>query len=815
MRFSIFQQKILALILVAAIVAPAGLLTQPKKAEAACGLDGGGGGGGTPETNPNIQGPVDTSGMIQTMRQTKPRLAIQRLTEDIPLAVSISNNIFKSGGGVSTLPQTSFDANAFTTGGHLAEGLPVIDPVLIALQQLAKAIQTIQCVASSITSSMTQSLVTKEFVLDPIAYALANIIIADMLKDIKRWAVTGFKGDPVFLTDPGKYFKNLADDMLGTFLNDLAGTNLCNLRWKPLINIALEIDLGYRQRAQCSFSSIQGTFEQFANDFSKGGWSSWIQLTTRPQNNPYGAYLLAADEVRRRIGTMPSGILPLKTLELSWGKGILSMTKCRVGANADGDCVDEGGNVDPFDTKITTPGNIIEDAINRADALPNERIVAADEINETIAAVMYGLLVRTFRDDNGYAGADWSNLSSQVNTSGSLASTRQSLMSFIDQFAASEAEYKRHKEESLAIIRGGESALSTLVACYNDQLNLNHQYQNEIWGRMTVIETVTNPFSGVSSTTIAAKIQDTLGIIAQQITPRITGFQNAIVSSNGFIADIGQIRASAANATDITAINNANTLFSGARARWHNEIAAAEAQNEVDSTRRAIDPVVTQANTDLAECRATRQTMERFISLHSLIPISTIPGVVHIRATIDGSPVTAATPFVISFAAPTLNNPNFTTNANANYPDSALGNYTVGYVSGAPAGVAFRSVTAAATQTLIGGHAITFTFNFTTSSYVAPVTGSLNIRATLNGVSWSGPLRVSYIAPAAAGTSDNNFSITTPFVTQTPIGSYTINYAGGGPAGATLADLNGAHAAVTQTLTTGSTLTYTFNFITP
>lgn len=830
MRLSTFQQKIFAALLIVAVIAPAGLLTQPKKVEAACGLGGGGGGGGD-------GGGYDPGSDSEGMLPTKPRLAIQSITKATPLVVSISNNIFKSG-GVSTLPEINFDANAFTTGGHLAEGLPVIDPVLIALQYLAKAIQVIQCVAGNITSAMTKSLVTKEFVLDPIAYAIVNQIIADMLNDIQRWAVTGFKGDPVFLTDPEKYFRGLADDVLGVFLNDIAGTNLCNIRWQPLIRMALDINLGYRQRAQCTFSSIAGTFDQFVNDFSKGGWDAWIQLTTRPQNNPYGAYLIAANEAAKRIGTIPQGALPLKTLELSWGKGIISMTKCAYGqidqndvegfenninvAQIDrsviGTCRGADGNPDPTATTIVTPGNMIEDAINGANRLPGERIVAADEINETIAAVIYGLLVRTFdvnQSPNGYAGADWSNLSSQANTSGSLSSIRNNIMAFVARFISSEGGYKRHKEESLAIVRGGESALNTLAACYNDQIRLNEQYQNEIWGRMNVSQTTNNPFSSFSSSATAAKIQDTLGIIAQQITPRVTGFQNAITSSAGFISEINQVQASVNSAATVSSINDINTLFSRMSAHWHGDIAAAEAQNEVDSTRRTIDPIVTQANTDLAECRATRQSMEQFIRLHSMVPISTIPGVVHIRATVDGNPVTTATPLVISFAAPTSNNPNFTTTANANYPDSALGSYTVGYVSGAPEGVTFRSVTAAPTQILIGGSEITFTFNFTTSSYTAPVSGGLNIRATLNGVAWSGALRVNYVAPASAGTSNNNFSVTTPFTAQTPIGNYTINYVGGGPSGATLADLNGAHAAVTQTLTAGGVVTYTFNFRTP
>lgn len=746
--FSSIQKKIIAALLVVTIIAPAGLFLLPSQAEAGCDIGGGGGGeggssgGSSGGGTPTPSGPAPGGGAF-IMSPTPARFVIKRVTTETPLSFGGSFDTPKGArindflvGASSALKNASpiFDYHAPTVKGDLAEGMPVIDAVLAALQQIGNAISKITSLASCLTSLATDSLKYKELVLDPIAWGLANQIIADMLNDVQRWAVSGFKGNPVFLQNPKKYFEGLADDALGQFLNTLGGVNFCG-PWGPNIRLALDINLGYRQRAQCSFSGIVAGFNAFSNNFSNGGWSAFLQLTTMTQNNPYGAYLLASDEAARRIGTMPQGVLGRKTLELSWGKGVISMTKCRVSADTNGDCIDEAGNVDPSDTVVTTPGNIIENSINSALDMPNQRIVAADEINETLSALLYGLVTKAFSSNQGFAGANsaWVPRSPYgFAASGSFESVKAALLDFIISFVDSESNYKRQKESSFSIVKEGGTALQNLALCYQDEINLNNQYESEILrtglnpanqaytlGVGNVYIQPTNyPFSGFSVSTAETKKQNAIDITSQNITPRLSSFQNAITSSAVFITEIGNMMARTTAATTLDEVNNLNTLFSSARGRWHNEINAAQAQNEVDDTRRAISPITTQANTDLAACSVARQSMEAFLRVYGLTPISTTPGKVHIRATINGNPVTAtteSTQFVIGFTAPTpsLNNPNFTTNASSTYSNSPIGSYTVGYVSGAPAGVSFQNITPAATQILNGGGDITFTFNFT------------------------------------------------------------------------------------------------------
>lgn len=716
MRLSLLQQKILAVTLVVAIVAPFGLFTQPKKALAECSLGGGGGGGGG-------AGMESYPGGV--MLPTPSRFSIKLLSETAPLAVSAPSDIFKSAAGMSALTQTNFDARALESGAPLAFGdaSAALQAIQIGIETATKAIGCITSIASSLTSQLTNSLVTKEFLLDGIAYALVNQIIADMLNDIQKWAVTGFKGNPVFLTNPEKYFRGLADDVLGTFLNEVAGTNLCSVKWNKLISVALDINLGYRQRAQCTFSDIGVNFDQFMNDFSKGGWGAWIELTTRQQNNPYGAYLLAADAAASRIGTVPQGILGKKLLELQWGKGIISPTICTYGSkipNGESEevCLDANGNFDNSQTTITTPGNIIESAINDTLGLTNKRIAAADEINETLVAVMYGLLVKTFSSEKGFAGADWGNLSAQVGQA--PAQTKEALAAFINKFVASEAKYKAQKESSLYMANGARGFLNGIAACYSSQIALNAQYQAGVSSGQIplLLPTITNPFANFSSTTAAASKQSIFDLITQQIAPRIKRFQDNVNSSAQFSAEMTSMLAETKAVTTSAGLSALSKSFSEKSARWHNEIAAADAENEVADTKKFIDENVatTARNAEAAECGATRQKMKDFLIQFDITPV-TVPGTLRFRATLNGLAVTTAMPLAVDITSPDKKTTkNFQTNTQADYVNNnPIGDYRVALSAGNTlgTGTSFKDITPATTQSLTEGGEITFTFNFT------------------------------------------------------------------------------------------------------
>lgn len=107
-------------------------------------------------------------------------------------------------------------------------------------------------------------------------------------KNITAWG----QGKDAFTTDFS--FSDVIDVAGGTFLNELTGINLCG-DWGAKIKISLATISTFKTGAVCTFSKIGQNYEDFMNDFNKGGWKGWIELT-KNSNNPYTIYLDAWGE---------------------------------------------------------------------------------------------------------------------------------------------------------------------------------------------------------------------------------------------------------------------------------------------------------------------------------------------------------------------------------------------------------------------------------------------------------------------------------------------------------------------------------------
>jgi hypothetical protein len=209
---------------------------------------------------------------------------------------------------------------------------------------------------------------------DQIGWCLVNSMIESITISTVQWINNGFEGNPVFVEDPAAYFSNLADVQAGIFLNELSGGFLCG----PIQNI-VRINLAttynnnispYGDRAQCSFSAVSGSLEQFmaGETFS---WNDWFSYTQVPQNNPMGATIYGQIELDRRI----ANFLGLEQTQLDWSGGFFSIKDKETG-------------------QITSPGAVIESQINQRLFSGQRRLEIADEFNEVVNALV-NQLIRT------------------------------------------------------------------------------------------------------------------------------------------------------------------------------------------------------------------------------------------------------------------------------------------------------------------------------------------------------------------------------------------------------------------------------------
>jgi len=175
-------------------------------------------------------------------------------------------------------------------------------------------------------------------------------------------------------------------------------------------------------------------------------------------------------------------------------------------------------------------------------------------------------------------------------------------------------------------------------------------------------------------------------------------------------------------------------------------------------------------------------------------------GNVVVNATLNGSPWSGVVSYMLS--GPFQSNDNQVPRTYNNVP---VGNYTLTYMGGGPAGAALTSITPAPTQSLTGGRTIGFNLNFTAQ----PSTGSITINAMVDGQPWmtqpgSGP--ISYTVTGPASDSGNNIPGT---FSGMPSGLYTLSYNSGGPIGATL---TGISPSPTQNLAPGGSIQYVLQF---
>lgn len=207
---------------------------------------------------------------------------------------------------------------------------------------------------------------------DQLGWCMVNSTIEAIGAATVNWINTGFQGNPAFVDNPEQFFTDVADRQAGLFLNELSSGFLCSpiqdIVWVNLASGYNRSISPYGDRAQCSFTGISGSLEQFMSGESFG-WDDWISYTQDSNNNPFGATINSQIELDSRIANS----LGMQSTILQWGGGFLSST-------------------DPETGKITSPGSVIEGQINERLFSGQRRLEIADEFDEVIGALVDQLI---------------------------------------------------------------------------------------------------------------------------------------------------------------------------------------------------------------------------------------------------------------------------------------------------------------------------------------------------------------------------------------------------------------------------------------
>lgn len=231
---------------------------------------------------------------------------------------------------------------------------------------------------NAVTAASSKSLSLKEWFFD-IGLKLAVQSIMDrMVAETIRWANGGFDGNPAFVSNPAGYFKNIADGVAGQLIFNNPNFRFMCSPFRARVQLALK--RAYVQpygRFQCTLTGIARNFDGFMNDFSQGGWDSFIQISQNSNNNPIGLYNSWQNQLISNVDQK----LQEKQQRLNWGEGFLSFEECDgLGKDLSGACIGK--------STIKTPGSVIESQLNQTLNIGNQGLVAADEINEMLGAIL-------------------------------------------------------------------------------------------------------------------------------------------------------------------------------------------------------------------------------------------------------------------------------------------------------------------------------------------------------------------------------------------------------------------------------------------
>ncbi len=219
------------------------------------------------------------------------------------------------------------------------------------------------------------------------AKLVGKMLLRAITQSVVQWIKTGFQGSPLFITNFDQYLLDAADQATGAFFKQYFSPQVYNFICSPFkaqLTLALQSAAYQQQKFSCTLSSVFQNAQNFATNINNGSWDNWIRVTTNPQNNFYGSYLLQMENL---YGMQANAQNRAKTESL-FNNGFLSMKKC-VEWYADewtGPGKDGKGTCTRYEN--TSPGKWISDQLSSATGIDFTELALADELNEIIQALI-------------------------------------------------------------------------------------------------------------------------------------------------------------------------------------------------------------------------------------------------------------------------------------------------------------------------------------------------------------------------------------------------------------------------------------------
>ena len=163
---------------------------------------------------------------------------------------------------------------------------------------------------------------------------IARRMLADLTASTVGWINTEHFGQPLFLTNPESFFKDIAKGQIKNFI-DRIGYDPNRFPFGR--QYALQVLDSYRRQFEdnASYSlSVATTVPDLAyqrayrENFNVGGWNGFLLNTQYPQNNPIGFSFIATEVLGRNLAGTTQSVADSVRSTLQQGQGFLSPQVC-------------------------------------------------------------------------------------------------------------------------------------------------------------------------------------------------------------------------------------------------------------------------------------------------------------------------------------------------------------------------------------------------------------------------------------------------------------------------------------------------------
>ncbi len=284
----------------------------------------------------------------------------------------------------------------------------------------------------------TAAITNVQTCLNALGKAAAQLVLKEITAETVNWINSGFKGQPLFVKNPGSFFKSIADEEIGKFSVTISDSTKYPFGKDFLKSYLLAAKAGFAGNAQYSLDKVlaqgNGGVDVHASlkfvdggDFTQGGWTGWEALTQSPQNNPIGFGLLAGDQLGFQLSGTVQSPADVVHSQLNQSLGFLTPSVCvdprnyedpskdtsftlsSATAQASQDYSTSTDSYDPTQAakdwlakhvckrwETTTPGGVIANQISATLNVPKDSLINANDLNSDIQAIMDALLNQLF-----------------------------------------------------------------------------------------------------------------------------------------------------------------------------------------------------------------------------------------------------------------------------------------------------------------------------------------------------------------------------------------------------------------------------------